>query len=95
MARGIEGTNIFRTDKDRGDFLDRLAAQCETDALKVYAWALIPNHFHLLVQTSEIRGRWFKYNCNPKMIMSCLTNLEMSSFRHAMRELGDVGSNTT
>jgi putative transposase len=53
MARGIEGTTIFRSDKDRDDFLDRLAAQCEADALKVYAWALIPNHFHLLVQTGN------------------------------------------
>jgi REP element-mobilizing transposase RayT len=53
MARGIEGTNIFRTDKDRDDFLDRLAAQCEIEALKVYAWALIPNHFHLLARTGN------------------------------------------
>ncbi len=34
MARGIEGTDIFGTDKDRGDFLDRLAAQCEVEAPK-------------------------------------------------------------
>ena len=34
MARGIEGTNIFRTDKDRNDVLDRLAAQCEAEAPK-------------------------------------------------------------
>jgi REP element-mobilizing transposase RayT len=53
MGRGIEGTDIFRTDKDRDDFVDRLAAQCEGDALKVYAWALIPNHFHLLVRTGS------------------------------------------
>ena len=53
MARGIEGTNIFRADKDRDDFLDGLAAQCETEALKIYAWALIPNHFHLLVRTGK------------------------------------------
>jgi REP element-mobilizing transposase RayT len=53
MARGIEGTNIFRTDKDRTDFLERLAAQCEAEAIKVYAWALIPNHFHLLVRTGS------------------------------------------
>jgi putative transposase len=39
MARGgIEGTDIFRADEDRNDFLDRLAAQCEAEALKVYAW---------------------------------------------------------
>jgi putative transposase len=45
MAGGIEGADIFRTDKDREDFLNRLAEQCETEALRVYAWALIPNHF--------------------------------------------------
>ncbi len=53
MARGIEGTNIFRADKDRDDFLNRLATQCEAEALKVYAWALIPNHFHVLVLTGK------------------------------------------
>jgi putative transposase len=53
MARGIEGIDIFRTDEDRNDFLSRLAYQCETEALKVYAWALIPNHFHLLVRTGN------------------------------------------
>ena len=53
MARGIEGTNIFRTDKDREDFLGCLAVQCEADALKLYGWALIPNHFHLLVRTGN------------------------------------------
>ena len=53
MARGIEGTNIFGTDKDRDDFLNRLAAQCEAETLKIYAWALIPNHFHLLVRTGN------------------------------------------
>jgi len=53
MARGIEGTNIFRTDKDRTDFVDRLVTQCDAKALKVYAWTLIPNHFHLLVRTGN------------------------------------------
>jgi REP element-mobilizing transposase RayT len=53
MARGIEGTDIFRTDEDRNDFLNRLADQCEAETLKVYAWALIPNHFHLLVRTGN------------------------------------------
>ena len=53
MVRGIEGTDIFRTDKDREDLLDRFAAQCNAEALRVYAWALVPNHFHLLVLTGN------------------------------------------
>ena len=51
IGRGIERTQIFREDTDRADFVTRLAALCETGHLGVYAWALMPNHFHLLVRT--------------------------------------------
>lgn len=53
MARGIEGVDIFRADKDREDFLSRLAEQCEAEALKAYAWALLSNHLHLLLRTGN------------------------------------------
>jgi hypothetical protein len=48
MGRGIERTNIFRNRRDREDLLSRLAALCKDGNLFVYAWALMPNHFHLL-----------------------------------------------
>jgi putative transposase len=51
MGRGIERTNIFRIDRDRDDFLKRLANQCMDGNLIVYAWCLLSNHFHLLVRT--------------------------------------------
>jgi REP element-mobilizing transposase RayT len=51
MGRGIERTKIFPTDADRADFAERLAALCQQGHLVVYAWALMPNHFHLLVRT--------------------------------------------
>jgi putative transposase len=53
MGRGIERTNIFRTDRDREDFLNRLANQCMDGNLIVYAWCLLSNHFHLLVRTGR------------------------------------------
>jgi putative transposase len=53
MARGIERGRIFRDDHDRDDFVDRLVALVEDAAVTVYAWALIPNHFHLLVRTER------------------------------------------
>lgn len=52
IGRGIEGAAIFRTDGDRTDFLDRLADLWRSGALRIYAWALLPNHFHLLVRTA-------------------------------------------
>ena len=51
MVRGIERRIIFRDDPDRADFVARLATQVEAGALTVYAWALLPNHLHLLVRT--------------------------------------------
>ena len=51
MARGIERRKIFKDDKDRNSFLDRLADILEETQTQCYAWALIPNHFHILLRT--------------------------------------------
>ncbi len=51
MARGIERRKIFRDDKDRKAFLDRLAIILEETQTQCYAWTLIPSHFHLLLRT--------------------------------------------
>jgi REP element-mobilizing transposase RayT len=53
MVRGIERRLIFRGDADRADFLARLAGLAEAGMLVVYAWALLPNHAHLLVRTGS------------------------------------------
>ncbi len=52
MVRGIEGCRLFRDDRDRDDFVRRLAHLAESGALVVYAWALLPNHVHLLVRSA-------------------------------------------
>jgi putative transposase len=53
IGRGIAETKIFRTKKDREDFLHRVAKLCETGSIAVYAWALMDTHFHLLVRTGK------------------------------------------
>jgi len=51
IVRGIERRKIFDDDVDRINFLDRLGkVLLETDT-KCFSWALIPNHFHLLLRT--------------------------------------------
>ena len=53
ISRGIARQEIFLDDKDRDRFLDRLGSiLLETDT-RCYAWALIPNHFHLLLKTGN------------------------------------------
>ena len=51
MARGIERRKIFRDDKDRKSFLNRLSIILEETQTQCYAWSLISNHFHLLLRT--------------------------------------------
>ncbi|MBE9574040.1 MAG: transposase [Proteobacteria bacterium] len=53
MGRGIDGVKLFSNRKDWEDFLERLSDLCRADALSVYAWALMSNHFHLLVRTGN------------------------------------------
>lgn len=51
MVRGIEGRAIFRDDQDRDDFVRRLGEVAMAKDLTIYAWALVPNHLHLLIRT--------------------------------------------
>jgi putative transposase len=53
MGRGIEKRNIFLNDTDRNDFLDRLSVLVQDGAMEIYAWVLMPNHFHLLCKTKN------------------------------------------
>ncbi|MBA4394762.1 MAG: hypothetical protein C0407_14525 [Desulfobacca sp.] len=49
MVRGIEGSNIFRDDEDRKDFLDRINSLVKETGTRILAWALMDNHVHLLI----------------------------------------------
>jgi putative transposase len=53
MARGIERSPIFRDSKDRADFLEHLGSLAEETKTPIYAWALIPNHFHMLLRSGK------------------------------------------
>ncbi len=53
MARGLECRASFRDDRDRADFVRRLAALAAARAWTVFAWALLPHPVHLLVRTGR------------------------------------------
>ena len=54
IARGIERSKIFENNADRDNFLSRLGDILIETKTDCYAWALIPNHFHLLLRTSNV-----------------------------------------
>ena len=51
MIRGIERRKIFRNDKDREDFIERLEVLCPETQTNCYAWAFMSNHAHFLFRT--------------------------------------------
>ena len=54
ITRGIEHGKIFRDDQDRNNFIARLGDLIMQTQTKCYAWALISNHFHLLLKTINV-----------------------------------------
>jgi putative transposase len=54
IARGIDGSPIFQHDYDRNDFLSRFGLILKETDTHCCAWALIPNHFHLLLKTGRV-----------------------------------------
>ena len=53
MVRGIERRKIFRDNKDKDNFVDRLGDILKHTSTSCYAWSLLPNHVHLLLRTGN------------------------------------------
>ena len=51
MARGNERSAIFRLNSDRLRFLEKLGESAETFQVRVYAYTLMLNHWHGLIET--------------------------------------------
>lgn len=54
ICRGIERRKIFTDDVDKNNFVARLGRVVSETQTPCYAWALIDNHFHLLVKTGGV-----------------------------------------
>jgi REP element-mobilizing transposase RayT/predicted XRE-type DNA-binding protein len=54
IGRGINRQEIFSDETDYRDFLNRLGDVLSETNTSCYAWALLPNHFHLLVRAGDV-----------------------------------------
>ena len=76
MCRGDRREAIYEDDTDRGVFLGTLGEVCRRTGWRVHAYALMGNHYHLLIETPEanlVAGMtWFqstytkRYNARHK-----------------------------
>ena len=54
IVRGIDRGLIFRDEEDRNRLLERLGRLVVETDTACYAWALLPNHFHLLLRSGSV-----------------------------------------
>jgi len=54
IVRGIERYKIFKDDADRESFVERPGKVMVDTQIRCYAWALIPNLFHLPLKTGSV-----------------------------------------
>lgn len=52
LVRGINHAAIFRDDDDRSRFLGKFSACLQSVSISCFAWALMPNHIHLLLRSN-------------------------------------------
>lgn len=53
IVRGIEHRDIFNDDHDRQMFMERFSRLLSETGVHCYAWALLSNHFHLLLMPTS------------------------------------------
>ena len=51
VIRGIERRKIFRDDKDRENFIERLSVLLPETKTRCYAWSFLSNHAHFLLRS--------------------------------------------
>lgn len=54
MVRGIEGNRIVADDEDRDYFVSLMGRVALVTDTKIYAWALMTNHAHILLKSSTV-----------------------------------------
>jgi len=54
IIRGIARKEIFLGDDDREDFAGRLSVLLPEIGTACYAWALMPNHVHMLLRRGDV-----------------------------------------
>ena len=83
-ARGIEKRPIFLDDVDRKSILDRIGKNLPKWGIHCLAWSLMPNHFHLLLQS--IKG------CLPSFMHCVLTGYSIR-FNERHQRVGHLFQN--
>jgi len=66
MNRGINGEAIFKADKHKTVFLDILADKVDKFRMRLFAYCIMDNHYHLVLENASGRMSDFMRNLNTQ-----------------------------
>ncbi len=69
ISRGVERKNIFATKKDRKRFIHYLKENLERYGVILYAYILMDNHYHIVVETSSANLGKFMHTLNASYVV--------------------------
>jgi len=81
LNRGVEQRKIYMDDDDHLKFLEILNESAEVYAFEVYAYALMDNHYHLLIKTSAL---------NLSLLMRQINSRYSSYFNNKYKRVGPL-----
>jgi REP element-mobilizing transposase RayT len=55
MNRGYDGNDIFFSNQNKSQFLDYLEAACNQMMIRIFAYCVMDNHYHLVLENSSGR----------------------------------------
>jgi len=53
IVRGIEGKRIFKGKQDKEELYTRARKVFDKSSMQIYAWCIMSNHFHLVIQSGK------------------------------------------
>jgi REP element-mobilizing transposase RayT len=84
IIRGLERGAIVKDDADREAFVTRLSSVAQATGTNIYAWALLPNHAHLLLRSGRAGL--------PRFMRRLLTGYAVT-FNHRHKRAGHLFQN--
>ncbi len=66
MNRGIEKIPVFKDDEFKFFYLDFLKEYSKKEKIRIFAYCIMDNHFHILLENSSLKLSEFMKNVNSK-----------------------------